>query len=137
MKFLYGYFHPDTGESKVALANKSGTYIGRAKLHPDDERYASKYAGCRIAEGRAWMQYYKEEKRRSQERIELIKNLYKDIYRNCSPITIKEIEQRFNIQLKYYENKIEESKQIIEEIQKELENSIKVRDSITKTRSKD
>ena len=49
MKFLYGYFHPDTGESKVALANKSGTYIGRAKLHPNDLKYASKYAGCRIA----------------------------------------------------------------------------------------
>lgn len=136
MKFLYGYFHPETGESKVVLANKSGTFIGKARLHPEDKEHASEYAGCRLAEGRAWIEYYKKEKKRSQEQINTIKNLYKDIYRNCSKTTAKEVEQRFKIQLKYYEEKLKESKEIIKEIKKQLEDSIKVRDEITK-RSKD
>ena len=136
MKFLYGYFHPETGESIVALANKSGTYIGQAKLHPDDKDNGSEYAGCRIAEGRAWIKYYKQEKRRCREKLETIKNLYKDIYRNCSKQTAQEVEHRFNLQIKYYTEKLTESKEIIKEIEKQLKNSIEVRDNIINKKEK-
>ena len=57
MKFLYSYFFPDTGESVAALKNKDGLYIGSAKLHPDDKNTASQFAGCRLAEYRAWIKY--------------------------------------------------------------------------------
>ena len=53
MKFLYGYFNQNTGESNVALADRYGTYIGQAKLHPDDKTNASEYMGCGRAQKRA------------------------------------------------------------------------------------
>ena len=49
MKYLYGYFNSEKGKSIVALADKYGSYIGEAKVHPDDKDYASEFMGCSLA----------------------------------------------------------------------------------------
>lgn len=130
MKLLYSYFNPTTGKSIVGLSNKNGIYEGIARLHPEDKKNASEYAGCRIAEGRAWIKYFKYEKKQCQEKIKMIKNLYKDIYRNCSENTKTEVSKRFAIQIKYYKSKISECKISIEDIENQLKESIKIRDNI-------
>ena len=83
MKFLYGCFNQETGQSVVAIADKYGRYIGYAKLHPEDKKYASKYTGCAIAEGRAWIKALKNQKRYQKYQLKIIENLSKDIKLNC------------------------------------------------------
>ena len=64
MKFQCNNFNPETGESVVILTNKYGTYVGTAKVHPDDKYKANEITGCVIAEERAWINSYKKEKAR-------------------------------------------------------------------------
>lgn len=130
MKFLYGYFHPQTGESVVALADKNGVYTGQARLHPDDKDYASEFAGCRLAERRAWIQYLRKECRRKQIMLNTIKDLMKDIDINCDCYIDPKVKRRFNLKLRDYSNEISEFKEAINTLQTETAKDIKFRDEL-------
>lgn len=136
MKFLYSYFFPQTGESTVALANKDGVYLGTAKLHPDDKNFASEYAGCRLAQRRAWLQYLFKERRKNKLQLQTIRNLKQDILLNCNNIQqtddIKAINRRINLKLRDYSNNIEALTENIKLLTKEIEKDIEIRDSLIK-----
>lgn len=131
MKLLYSYFFPTTGESTVALANRDGVYIGSAKLHPDDKNTASQFAGCRLAEYRAWLKYLHKERTRNKIQLKTIKNLNKDIQLNCSSIDPK-IQRRINLKIRDYNNKIQELTDNIKELQNKIKKDIEIRDSFLK-----
>lgn len=126
MKFLYGYFNQNTGQSIVALADKYGQYIGQAKLHPDDRKYASKYTGCRIAEQRAYIKALKQKIRRKKIELNTLIELKKEI----KNYTTKKTEKHIYLKIKKYTNDINYLKQIINQIEKEIKTSIKIRDNI-------
>ena len=129
MKFLYGYFHPDTGQSIVALANKNGIYTGEARLHPEDKQYASKFAGCRLAEARAWMKFLSAEIRRKKIMLHTVQNLNRDIQKHCKDIN-PEVQHRINLKLRDYTKEIKELTENIAEIKKQIAEDIKRRDDI-------
>lgn len=129
MKFLYGYFNEQTGESIVTLANKYGHYTGYAYLHPDDKNNASQYAGCDLAEKRAWLDSLRKDHRRIKFQLKAIQNLAKDININCDYIDPK-IKRRFNIQLKLYQSALDEIEEEIKELNESIEKSIKIREEI-------
>ena len=129
MKFLYSYFFPETGESTVALSDKNGVYIGTAKLHPQDKEFASEYAGCRLAQKRAWIQYLQRQLRIKKIQLKTIKNLIKDINLNCNSIDPK-IQRRFNLKLRDYTNEIQELTNNINLLNEEIKKDIKIRDSL-------
>lgn len=132
MKFLYGYFHPETGESVVALADKYDIYIGEAKLHPDDKKYASELCGCRLAQGRAWLQALIKELRRKKIMLQTIKTLNKDIQLNCKNIDPK-IQRRINLKIRDYNKQISELKSDITKLKTAIIKDIEIRDEIIKT----
>ena len=129
MKFLYGYFHPDTGQSIVALANKDGVYVGQAKLHPEDKKYASKFAGCRLAEARAWLKYLINEVRRKKIMLRTVQNLNKDIHKNCKDIN-PQVQHRINLKIRDYNKEIAELKTNIDLLKEQISKDIKIRDDI-------
>ena len=132
MKFLYGYFNEISGESIVGLADKYGTYIGEAKVHPDDKKNASKFTGCSIAENRALIKLLKKRLQREKIRLKTIENLYKDVSINCSDL-IKEnpkLEKRFKIQIKNSNNTIKDIQKFIYDLNFEIFNRIKIREEI-------
>lgn len=131
MKLLYSYFFPDTGESVAALGNRDGVYIGSAKLHPDDKDSASQFAGCRIAECRAWLKYLHKERRTQRLRLNTIKNLNKDIQLHCSTVD-PAVQRRINLKIRDYHNKIDELTEDIEQLENKIKRDIELRDSLLK-----
>ena len=79
MKLVKSSFNDYTGVSTVALKNHGKTYTGTSILHPEDWENASKYVGCRLAEKRAMIEYYKEKKNIARIKRDAIISLIKDI----------------------------------------------------------
>ena len=136
MKFLYGYFHPETGQSVVALSDKYGIYTGQAKVHPDDKQFASQYAGCRLAEKRAWIQKLRTELRRKKIQLKTIQNLRDDILINCHLDKIsnssEQILHRIKLKLRDYSNEIKELNENINLLSYEIKKDIEIRDNLIK-----
>ena len=136
MKFLYGYFHPETGESVVALADKYGVYTGQAKLHPEDTKFASEYAGCRLAEKRAWLQYLYKQRRIKKLQLKTIQNLRDDILINFhldkNSDSTKKICRRIKLKLRDYSNEIKELTNDIDLLSSDIKKDIKIRDDLIK-----
>lgn len=142
MKFLYSYFFPQTGESVVALQDRYGVYLGEAKLHPDDVLYGSEYAGCRLAEQRAWLKYYKKKLSRLKIRRDTIKSLEQEIISNCyykesPPPTAKQINHRIDCAYKSYDLQIKQIEQEIDILNQTIKNGINIRDKIIERTKKD
>ena len=125
MKFLYGYFDQETGKSTVALADKYGTYIGQAQLHPNDKENASKYAGCSIAERRAQIKALRNKRRRIKIKIKTIKEILKDVEN-----------EKINIKLRYYTKELNNINEEIDQIRKNIQERIKIRNDIINKRTK-
>ena len=135
MKLLYSYFFTATGESTVAIANRDGVYIGSAKLHPDDKNSASQFAGCRLAECRAWLQYLHKELSRQKLMLKTIQNLKRDIDLH-SPNIDQQTQRRINLKLRDYSNNIQSLKDDIKQLENKIKKDIEIRDSLLK-RTKD
>lgn len=131
MKFICGYYNDQTGESTVTLANKYGQYTGYAYLHPDDKESASEYAGCNLAQKRAWLDSMRKDRRRISFQLKAIQNLYKDIKQNVKDPDPKII-KRFQIQIKLYKSALAEINGDIQELQNLIQKTIEIRDSILK-----
>lgn len=128
MKFLYGYFNQDTGESVVTLADRYGTYTGQAKLHPDDKDNASQYMGCGLAQRRAWIKALQNRRRRIKIKIQAIKEIIVDI--NVFANDYADINKRLKCKLKSYNKEIENIENLIKEIQNNINKRIEVRDNL-------
>lgn len=128
MKFLYGYFNQDTGESVVTLADRYGTYTGQAKLHPDDKDNASQYMGCGLAQRRAWIKALQNRRRRIKIKIQAIKEIIVDIKVFANDYV--DINKRLKCKLKSYNKEIENIENLIKEIQNNINKRIEVRDNL-------
>lgn len=103
------------GFSEVVVSTDLGYFFGKAYCHPDEK--FSHFKGCRIAEMRAVVQYYKA--KRKNLKIEL--KAYNDIYNAISATDFRS--------LKLIGKWIKRRKKDIEEIEQkitEFENAIKV-----------
>lgn len=127
MKIIYSLFDKKTGKSIVKLADKRGVYQGEAKLHPNDKNYISYYTGCDIAEDRAWINFFKKEKRRIQAMLDATKRLKKDILLNCENID-KQILKRINLQLRDLTKEKEENIKFEKKLNDTIKERIKKRD---------
>lgn len=136
MKLTYSNFNSETGESVVILQNRNGRYVGKAKLHPEDREFASEFAGCRIAEQRAWLDFYKTELKKTKIQLKTLENIWNDIIWYCEKDeenylrSILHFGYRIFIKIKYYEKYKRELEDNIVEVKKEIDDSIKTRDKI-------
>ena len=72
-------FNPETGISKTVIMTDLGSFDGYAKLHPDDAKYVSNYAGCRYAEERAVIKYVKMKIKVINAQLEVLKNISNEL----------------------------------------------------------
>ena len=77
-KIKDAWFAKETGISSVTISTRLGLFNGSSLVHPDDKDIASEFEGCRYAEGRAAIEYLKEEKRITIIKLETLKDLYKN-----------------------------------------------------------
>lgn len=59
IKLIYSNFDEDTGISKVKIRTDLGEFEGSSKLHEEDKKIVSHFAGCQYAEMRAIIKYMK------------------------------------------------------------------------------
>ena len=129
MKLVLADYNPNTGISRVRIANKYGTYEGIAKTHPE-ENHKSNLAGCYIAELRAWLKFYKKQLPKKKVVLKTLKNLKRDILDNC--YENKDIMKRVNLAIRNTDNEIKEIKESIKVIEENIVNYIKSRDELLK-----
>ena len=131
MKLIKAEFNRESGESIVILQNKNGQYIGKARLHPEDKEFANEFTGCRLAEQRAWLDFYKKELNKTKIKLKTLENFYKDfiLYEKeyCSSAR-----ERIKIHIKHYKNYIEELKTEITKNKEHIKKSIEIRNSLIK-----
>ena len=138
MKFLHEFFNKDTGVTVITLSDKYNVYTGEAKTHPDDKPYMNEFVGCRLAEKRAWLIFYKEELKRQTIKLQAIENLNNDIKHNVKGPIDPKIQRRINLKLRDYNNNIIELKNTIHDIKFNIKKDIELRDSlIDKRRTKE
>lgn len=75
IKLVYSNYDEETGISTVRIQTPEGTFKGKSRLHPKDKNVASRYVGCKYAEMRAWIKYYKFMARLKQSAIEEVTKL--------------------------------------------------------------
>ena len=82
MKTIASSYDEKTGLSKVTIATDLGEITGYASLHPDDEKIASHFAGCRYAEMRAGIKYMKAKIKIAKYQLEPLKKVYNSLKNN-------------------------------------------------------
>lgn len=75
-KLIYSNYDPESGISIARIQTPHGTFKGKARVHPKEADIASSYAGCKYAEIRAYIKYYKFLAKLKQSSIEEITKLY-------------------------------------------------------------
>ena len=75
-KLIYSNYDPETGISIARIQTPHGTFKGKARVHPKEADVASSYAGCKYAEIRAYIKYYKFLAKLKQSSIEEMTKLY-------------------------------------------------------------
>ena len=137
----------------ATLKTSIGTFVGKAKMHPDDPCTPSQITGGRIAEARAYLSFYKEQAKRKKLELKGLKRLLNSIPKNEG---YKYAQSMYNaIENEYYHlidmitlqkaaiyNTIEarklyiksrtEDKQTTEEMLKKLEEGLKQLENINK-----
>lgn len=119
MKMIYNHYDSETGISKVVLADKRGKYTGKAKLNPNEKNTESRFAGLRLAEYRAWINYFKSEVRRIREKLNTVKSLKKDMDEYDNPN--KKVQRRVNLKIRDYSQELTDLKKAIDELKKRLD----------------
>ena len=71
-------YSPETKITTITLADKHGTYIGEAKLHPNDTY--NEIIGGNIAANRAYRNKLKEEKREIRIKLNTLKSFRIEYY---------------------------------------------------------
>jgi len=121
IKIIDSDFNTETGISTTKILTDLGSFTGTAKLHPDDQDKASRFAGCRYAEIRATIKYMKMKKKLFKEEIKLLNHLLGNTKNKISRKNITEITQNLA-------NDIQECNKNIELLKKSLTATIEKRE---------
>ena len=73
-KMIYSNYDKETRVSTTTVTNNYGTFTGYATCHPDDD--VSSFFGCSLAECRANLKAFKEEKKIIRYQIKALKEVY-------------------------------------------------------------
>lgn len=87
-KLVYSNYDPESGISIARIQTPHGTFKGKARVHPLEADIASSYAGCKYAEIRAYIKYYKFLAKLKQSSIEEITKIYNKL-NQCKTIPDK------------------------------------------------
>lgn len=112
VKLIYSTYDPDSGLSYAVVKSRYGKYMGTARLHLEDIKYESSFAGCKYAELRAMAKVRKAELKELRIKIKTLSDLLFDLEQmkeyNASCFTAKRIRRRL-AELKLKEKELKEA----------------------------
>lgn len=127
-------FDRETGISEVTIRTDYGEFTGTAKMHPDDTPYASEFAGCSLAERRAYKKYIKARIRECNAQIKVLKHLANTYKGMCNPDELdnKKLYWKPVDFIEDLRQEITFWKEEMQAIDEDIAESIKIRDKIAK-----
>ena len=124
MKFIKSCYDPDTGLSFVIMQHLGKKFVGEARLHPEDNENASRYAGCEYAEIRAAIKALKYERKIAKNKADQALDFYKSCigYANFDPEsnTAKVIKRQLNQRIKKVNDITDNINELMEELDKKI-----------------
>lgn len=122
--FKDSYYNEQDGMSVVTIEYHGNEFVGSARLHPDDAEKASKYAGCRFAEQRAYIKMLKSILADERIKCDACRNFVKscESYKNWdrkSPLA-KDAYRQLNLRIKKVNEIIEEINNAIDDLDKSI-----------------
>ena len=129
-KLIYSNYDPETGISIVRIQSPEVIFKGKARVHPSENDIASSFAGCKYAEIKAYIKYFKNLKNLKQYAIKEITKLYNQLSQRKD---IPDVAANYAwTQLEKLKQEKQECEQEIIDLKKELDDSIKMRSEILK-----
>lgn len=119
-KIVRGDYNEETGVSIVDIATKLGNFRGVAVLQEEDKDFPSSIAGCRYAEIKAIIKFFKRKKLIEKTQLDLITEIIKENKHND-----KLLLKREKINMNFIE-----SCNNIKTLTEKLHNEIKIRDNM-------
>lgn len=110
---------------KVIISTSRGAFFGKAKCHPDDVEHFSQIFGGEIAEGRAWIRYWKDVIREAQNTLAI----QQQVYNSISPYD-KSARNSVSKVMAVQEQKISEAKTYIDTIATNIQNRCELREKV-------
>jgi len=126
MEFIKSCYDPDTGFSFVIMQHLGKKFTGIARLHPDDKKNASQYAGCELAEIRATIYALKYERKIAKNKADHALDFYKSCvgYANYDreSDTAKVILRQLNQRIKKVNDLTDQINELIDAADRQIRN---------------
>ena len=127
-KIINSYYDENSGFSTVTIQNKRGQYSGNTLLREEDKKYESRYAGCRYAELKAYINMIKAEIKELKIQLDAFEKFYKNL-QMAKAFNEKSYEaKRLRGKIFELKNKIKERTELKDSIHNTLLNAINGRD---------
>lgn len=127
---VYGIY--EDGVSTVTISNKYGTFIGTAKLHPEDKPFESNLAGCRFAEMRAGIKIFQAQIKELRFKIKVLKDFEKSLL-NCKNYNPNSFEgKRLRKQIYLYNKELNHLLEGKRSLAEKLKEQIDYRDNVVR-----
>ena len=128
INLVYANFDKKTGISTVTINTPLGEFTGRSKMHLQDYQYPSSFAGCKYAEAKARIKYFKAKRRKIKTQLETMNQFYSTIsqMKDFNPNDTNARKARWYIH--HYESQLHEIEGILDFAKFNLKYNIQERD---------
>ena len=136
MKLLTAEYDYTTEAAQVELEHKGKIYKGSAHYKPSEKDFPNRFFGQRLAEKRAMIGYWKEQRDKNRIKKQALESFKKDLQASIKnpfvPDCINEIFDKLNQHIKYYDKEMRNCKKEIEEQKKDIQKDIQLREQLIK-----
>lgn len=136
MKLLTSEYDYTTEVAQVELEHKGKIYKGSAHYKPSEKDFPNRFFGQRLAEKRAMIGYWKEQRDKNRIKKQALESFKKDLQASIKnpfvPDCIDKIFGKLNQHIKYYDKEMMDCKKAIEEQKENIKKDIQLREQLMK-----
>lgn len=136
MKLLTSEYDYTTEAAQVELEHKGKIYKGSAHYKPSEKDFPNRFFGQRLAEKRAMIGYWKEQRDKNRIKKQALESFKKDLQASIKnpfvPDCIDEIFGKLDQHIKYYDKEMMDCKKAIEAQKDDIKKDIKLREQLMK-----
>lgn len=114
------YFEDNSYYVELYFPRLNKTYVGKCKLHDEDKETALRFKGYEIAENRAWIKYFKEQKKEIKLKKKTLEDFIGSFGSNCNYDATNYIARKLRKQIYLYSKEISEIETAINELEEDI-----------------
>lgn len=114
------YFEDGSYYVELYFPRLNKTYVGKCKLYDEDKETALRFKGYEIAENRAWIKYFKEQKKEIKLKKKTLEDFIGSFGSNCNYDATSYIARKLRKQIYLYSKEISEIETAINELEEDI-----------------